>query len=231
MLANEAPWILTVGSSSIDMNKRATAILGNKKEFDGESLPQPKDFTPNFLPSVYPGKNGNTYAARCYPGSLNSTEMKGKAVLCEGPDVRKGQIVKAIGGVASIFKNNEVQGYTMFDEAYVLPATVVSFGNGQAIKAYINSTPFPKTKIVFKGTILGVKSVPEVAFYSSRGPNLANPGILKPDIISTAHNILVTWPYSAENSTNSTSTSTSSTFFLIFGTLVYVLISVALQPY
>ncbi|XP_021803505.1 subtilisin-like protease SBT1.2, partial [Prunus avium] len=52
-LSNEAPWILTVGASTIDRHIVATAKLGNGEEFDGESLFQPKDFPSTLLPLVY----------------------------------------------------------------------------------------------------------------------------------------------------------------------------------
>lgn len=77
-LSNEAPWILTVGASTIDRNIRATAVLGDIEEFDGESLFQPSDFPPIFLPLVYPGSNGNETLAFCSPGSLSNTDVKGK---------------------------------------------------------------------------------------------------------------------------------------------------------
>lgn len=46
-LSNEAPWILTVGASTIDRSIIATARLGNGADLEGESLFQPKDFPPN----------------------------------------------------------------------------------------------------------------------------------------------------------------------------------------
>ncbi|KAH0973956.1 hypothetical protein GBA52_015855 [Prunus armeniaca] len=62
-LSNEAPWILTVGASTIDRSIRATALLGDHGEFDGVSLFQPKDFNSTLLPLVYPGTNGNPSSA------------------------------------------------------------------------------------------------------------------------------------------------------------------------
>ncbi|KAG6407695.1 hypothetical protein SASPL_130692 [Salvia splendens] len=36
-MSNEAPWILTVGASTMDRKLTATVVLGKGKEFDGES--------------------------------------------------------------------------------------------------------------------------------------------------------------------------------------------------
>ncbi|KAL3499441.1 hypothetical protein ACH5RR_038534 [Cinchona calisaya] len=216
-LSNEAPWILTVGASTIDRSIRATALLGNNEEFDGETLFQPKDFPTTLLPLVYAGVNGDQNAALCAPGSLNNTYFKGKVVLCErgGQIARidKGQTVKDAGGAAMILMNEEIDGYSTLADAHVLTATHVSFSDGQAIKAYINSTSTPVATILFKGTVIGGQDAPAVTSFSSRGPSLSSPGILKPDIIGPGVSILAAWPISVENNTN-----TKSTFNVISGT-------------
>ncbi|KAJ0047849.1 hypothetical protein Pint_16774 [Pistacia integerrima] len=58
-LSNEAPWILTVGGSNSGRSIIATAKLGNGKEYDGETLFQPKDFPLTQLPLVYAGAIAN----------------------------------------------------------------------------------------------------------------------------------------------------------------------------
>ncbi|KAK3010519.1 hypothetical protein RJ639_011332 [Escallonia herrerae] len=73
-LSNEAPWILTVGASTIDRRIKATALLGNKDELDGESVFQPKEFPPTLLPLVYPGINGDRNTSWCLEGTLMSRE-------------------------------------------------------------------------------------------------------------------------------------------------------------
>jgi hypothetical protein len=67
--------------------------------------------------------------------------------------------------------------------------------------------------ILFKGTVIGDSSSPFVASFSSRGPSLASPGILKPDIIGPGVSILAAWPFPLDNNTNS-----KSTFNIISGT-------------
>ncbi|CAI9280872.1 unnamed protein product [Lactuca saligna] len=55
---NIAPWVLTIGASTTDRKVKATKKLGNDKEFDGESLFQPKGFPSSTLsPLVYAGSN------------------------------------------------------------------------------------------------------------------------------------------------------------------------------
>ncbi|KAM7531209.1 hypothetical protein LguiB_034619 [Lonicera macranthoides] len=216
-LSNEAPWILTVGASTVDRSIKATVSLGNKEFWEGESLFQPQDFEKSMLPLVYPGINGNQDAVWCNKGSLDGIDVKGKVVLCErGSEITridKGQKVKDAGGIAMILMNEETDGDSTLAEPHVLPAAHVGFEAGTSIKAYINSTSSPTATIIFKGTVIGVDYAPEVTSFSSRGPSLASPGILKPDIIGPGVNILAAWPVSLENVSF-----TKATFNVISGT-------------
>ncbi|KAJ9147823.1 hypothetical protein P3X46_029940 [Hevea brasiliensis] len=205
---NSGPMILTVGASTIDRSIRATAKLGNNQEFFGESLFQPQLSPQTFWPLVYPSKDGNQSSAVCAPESLENVDVKGKIVLVE-----EGQVVKDAGGIGMILANEELDGYSTIADAHVLPASHVSYSDGVSIKSYINSTSSPTTMLYFEGTIIGVKTAPVVSSFSSRGPSLASPAILKPDIIGPGVCILAAWPVSVENETN-----TKATFNVISGT-------------
>uniref|UniRef100_M1BBG5 Subtilisin-like protease n=1 Tax=Solanum tuberosum TaxID=4113 RepID=M1BBG5_SOLTU len=218
-ISNDAPWILTVGASTIDRKIKATAVLGNNQEFDGESAFQPSDFPPTLLPLIYPGINTSDILAKyCYPTSLSNTNVMGKIVLCVAGITRavdKGIAVKAAGGAAMIIMNPEYWANTTLAEAHVLPMTHVTYADGLKIQEYINSTTTPTATIVFKGTIIGDNRNPVVAGFSSRGPSYASPRILKPDIIGPGVNILAAWHISLENDMR-----TNSTFNMISGTSV-----------
>ncbi|CAN1277946.1 Subtilisin-like protease 3 [Linum perenne] len=203
---NEAPWILTVGASTIDRDIRATVTLGNNKQFHGQSLFQPKDFHPQPLPIIDAGSSGNASAAFCGPKSLKNIDVRGKIVLCQigfVPNVYKGREVNENGGVAMILINDFTEGYTTDAEDHVLPASHINYKDGLAIKAYLSSTSSPTATISFQGTLIGKSNAPQVASFSSRGPSRQTPGILKPDIIGPGLNILAAWGQSVDNSTNS----------------------------
>ncbi|KAK2989132.1 hypothetical protein RJ640_027206 [Escallonia rubra] len=216
-LSNEAPWILTVGASTIDRSIRATAMLGNKEEFNGESVFQPKDFPSTLLPLAYPGMNRSQNMSWCGEGSLNNSDVKGHVVLCQmGGGIgiyKKGKTVKDAGGAAMILMNEEADGESTIAEFNALPATQVGYTAGSKIMAYINSTSLPTATIQFKGTVIGVPYAPEVTFFSSRGPSLASPGILKPDIIGPGVSVLAAWPFDAINSRKE-----ASAFYILSGT-------------
>ncbi|XP_017700573.2 subtilisin-like protease 4 [Phoenix dactylifera] len=220
-LSNEAPWILTVGASTMDRAIRTTVELGNGATFDGESLYQPSDFLSTLvplvnpqlrsgdslsqlrelqtalLPLVFPGVLGGTSAALCLSGSLNNIDVKGKVVVCDGgqiSNVDKGVTVKKAGGAAMIVASTRVEGFTIRDDIHVLPASNVGYADGLKIKSYINSASAPTASITFKGTVIGTSPAPAVAYFSSRGPNMADRNILKPDIVGPGVNVLAAWP-------------------------------------
>ncbi|XP_057775360.1 subtilisin-like protease [Salvia miltiorrhiza] len=205
-MSNEAPWILTVGAATLDRELTSTVVLGNGEELDGESA---RDFPPTAeLEIVYPYDRESPYAP-CSYDQLQNLNVAGKIVICElgGFVTRtgKGVAVKSAGGAAMILLNSVRQSYTVSAEAHVLPASHISFADATKLKAYLNSTTNPKAKMVFKGTLIGgdkLKPAPAVAYYSSRGPSVASPGILKPDIIGPGNNILAAWNTPLDNSSN-----------------------------
>lgn len=152
-LSNEAPWILTVGASTVDRAIRTTVLLGNNPELNGESLYQPESFPSTLLPLVYAGANGNPSSASCNAGSLTNVDVKGKIVLCEGGygTIEKGLEVKRNGGTAMIVMNDgEYDGFVTTADPQVLPASHVSYMAGLAIKAYMESTDSPMATILLR---------------------------------------------------------------------------------
>ncbi|KAM3362044.1 subtilisin-like protease [Capsicum galapagoense] len=208
---NAAPWMLTVAASTTDRKISAEAILGNGTVYEGESAFQPTNFSQNLLPLV----NGDN----CRYLSTMDVDVKGKIVLCNTGSivttiVELGERVRDAGGAAMIVMNIKPEGYTTFADVHVLPATHVTYGDGQKILKYMNSTSAPVATISFKGTRIGDKHAPTIASFSARGPYITSSGILKPDISGPGVNILAAWkPASAGETTAAT-----STFNIISGT-------------
>ncbi|KAL9151572.1 hypothetical protein ABFS82_11G060400 [Erythranthe guttata] len=196
-LYNTAPWILTVGASTTDRKIKATVLLGNGEAYEGESLYQLKEdgLPEQFLPLVYGSWSGS-----------ESLDVKGKVVLCEMGEDDNGETVKDAGGAAMIGMNDETHGYYTEPLPHVLPATLVSYEAGLKIKAYIEgaNSSTSTAAISFRGTTIGDKTAPMVTPFSSRGPNLVSPGILKPDIIGPGSSILAGWSVSVSTFDNKT---------------------------
>ncbi|XP_010322825.1 subtilisin-like protease SBT1.4 [Solanum lycopersicum] len=191
---NIAPWILTVGASTIDREFPADVILGDDRVFGGVSLYAGNPLNDSKLPVVYSGDCGSKY---CYPGKLDHKKVAGKIVLCDrggNARVEKGSAVKLAGGVGMILANLADSGEELVADSHLLPATMVGQKAGDEIREYVISDPSPTATIVFKGTVIGNSpAAPRVAAFSSRGPNHLTPEILKPDVTAPGVNILAGW--------------------------------------
>eukprot|EP00246_Nothoceros_aenigmaticus_P003296 TRINITY_DN14340_c0_g1_i1.p1 TRINITY_DN14340_c0_g1~~TRINITY_DN14340_c0_g1_i1.p1 ORF type:complete len:588 (-),score=81.67 TRINITY_DN14340_c0_g1_i1:277-1875(-) len=201
---NIAPWLITVGASTVDRDFPAYAVLGNGVSYKGESLFGGDALASNAVYDlVFSGDSGyandksnSRNANLCKPGTLDPERVRGKVVFCDrgtNARVEKGMTVRDSGGVGLILANQEVDGEGIIADAHVLPTTALGFKAGKLIKEYIASAEHPKATIVSGGTVLGYKPAPVVASFSSRGPNPLTPEILKPDVIGPGVNILAAW--------------------------------------
>ncbi|XP_023884446.1 subtilisin-like protease SBT1.8 [Quercus suber] len=194
-LANVAPWIMTVGAGTIDRDFPAFALLGNKNHFTGVSLYSGNGMGNKPVGLVY--NKGNSSASNmCLPGSLEPDFARGKVVVCDrgvNARVEKGAVVRDAGGVGMILANTAASGEELVADSHLLPAVAVGRKVGDMIREYVRSDSNPTAVLSFGGTVLNVKPSPVVAAFSSRGPNMVNPQILKPDVIGPGVNILAAW--------------------------------------
>ncbi|RVW79013.1 Subtilisin-like protease SBT5.6 [Vitis vinifera] len=179
-LSNPAPWIITVGASSIDRAFVTPLVLGNGMKLMGQSV-TPYKLKKKMYPLVFaadavvPGVPKNNTAANCNFGSLDPKKVKGKIVLC----LRGG--------------NTPENGFDLPADPHLLPATAVSSEDVTKIRNYIKSTKKPMATIIPGRTVLHAKPAPFMASFTSRGPNTIDPNILKPDITGPGLNILAAW--------------------------------------
>uniref|UniRef100_A0ACD5ZAB4 Uncharacterized protein n=1 Tax=Avena sativa TaxID=4498 RepID=A0ACD5ZAB4_AVESA len=191
---NIAPWILTVGASTVDREFPADVVLGDGSVYGGVSLYAGEPLDSTQLPVVYAADCGSRL---CYMGQLDKEKVAGKVVLCErggNARVEKGAAVKLAGGVGMILANTEESGEELIADSHLVPATMVGQTYGDKIRHYVQTDPSPTATIVFRGTVIGKPpSAPRIASFSSRGPNYRAPEILKPDVTAPGVNILAAW--------------------------------------
>lgn len=198
-LANTAPWIMTVGAGTLDRDFPAFAVLGNGKKFTGVSLYSGTGMGRKSVGLVYAGVSGrrNGSSNLCMPGSLDSSLVKGKVVVCDrgvNPRVEKGEVVKEAGGIGMILANTAANGEELVADSHLIPAVAVGMKIGEEIREYVrNAGRKARALLSFGGTVLNVRPSPVVAAFSSRGPNLVTPQIMKPDVIGPGVNILAAW--------------------------------------
>ncbi|XP_002518750.2 subtilisin-like protease SBT1.6 [Ricinus communis] len=195
-MLNGAPWITTVGAGTVDRQFAAHITLG-----DGIMTVTGQTFYPENLfvsrTPIYFG-SGNRSKELCDWNSLDHKDVAGKFIFCDhddgssvfrketdryGPD-----IAGAIGGIFS-----EDDGEFEHPDYFYQPVVLVSTKDGDLIKKYILNTTNATVSVEFGKTILGTKPAPKVAYFSSRGPDLRSPWILKPDILAPGYHILAAW--------------------------------------
>ncbi|XP_075494476.1 subtilisin-like protease SBT1.4 [Primulina tabacum] len=191
---NIAPWILTVGASTLDREFPADVTLGDGRIYGGVSLYSGKSLSEEKLPLVYAADCGSKY---CYSGSLDSSKVSGKIVICDrggNARVEKGNAVHVSGGAGMILANLEDSGEELLADSHFIPATMVGQKAGDKIRDYARTDPNPTATITFRGTVISKDPTsPRVASFSSRGPNYRTREILKPDVIAPGVNILAGW--------------------------------------
>ncbi|XVE61514.1 hypothetical protein DITRI_Ditri06bG0046500 [Diplodiscus trichospermus] len=194
-IENVAPWMLTVGANSIDREFTSIIKLGDGTTTFGYGI---NIFT--MKNTMYPFTNGahaanlngsnNGNVSACGEGTLTKDKVKGKIVYCLGDELQD-YTIKNLGGAGTIMA---VDGKP--HDAYFLtctPATtVVRSKVGDKLDRYINTMKKPQAVIYKSKTVSRV--APSVAFFSSRGPQLLNPNILKPDVTAPGLNILAAYP-------------------------------------
>lgn len=199
VIANDAPWMLTIGASTTDRRITVTVQLGNEMEVEGEAVYQMSNLERTAQsPIAYPGSNGVLEFKYCRPSTLFNIDIQDKIVICwadNDGNVEKGITIKRAGGAGMILLNSPLQSLTIIVEAHVLPVAHLSHRETMKLLSYIDlpSHTCPTATIISKGTRFRAQPSPAVASFSSRGPSLINGGILKPDVISPGVNILAAW--------------------------------------
>ncbi|POO02862.1 Peptidase S8, subtilisin-related [Trema orientale] len=130
-------------------------------------------------------------ALLCKPGSLEPKNVKGTIlVYLHGVTgrVEKGQQAALAGAVGMILANDFKSGNDITADCHLLTASHVNFTDGKSIFDYLNSTKTPMVYMTQAKTEVEVKPAPIIAVFSSRGPNIIEPGILKPDITAPGVN-------------------------------------------
>ncbi|XP_057956786.1 subtilisin-like protease SBT5.4 [Malania oleifera] len=197
-VSNVSPWILTVGASTMDREFSSYVTLGNKKKLKGVSLSE-KNLPANKMYPVVLGSqaaSGNASlldAMLCNEGTLKAEVVKGKILVCERGEtsrVAKGQQAARAGAVAMVLVNDYQSGNELIADPHVLPASHLSFLDGQTLISYVNSTKNPMANVSPVKTVEGVKPSPVMASFSSKGPNFITPEILKPDITAPGVSVI-----------------------------------------
>uniref|UniRef100_A0ACD5VZR7 Uncharacterized protein n=1 Tax=Avena sativa TaxID=4498 RepID=A0ACD5VZR7_AVESA len=196
-VSNLAPWMLTVGASTMDRDFPAQVTYG-ATTIKGLSLststePANKQYPMISGDKANPDGQSSVNSALCVPGSLDPAKVNGKIVVCTrgvNGRVEKGLVVKKAGGVGMVLCNDEIAGNGLITDPHLIPAAHCSYSDCKKLIAYLRSNESPVGNITVADAEFHVKPAPVMAFFSSRGPNTITPQILKPDITAPGVSVI-----------------------------------------
>ncbi|TVU30822.1 hypothetical protein EJB05_22466, partial [Eragrostis curvula] len=173
-----------------------SVVLGNGDTITGVSLYAGEPLGATKIPLVYSGDVGS---APCVDGMLNASLVAGKIVLCDPRNftrghLRQGEAVRLAGGAGVILGVFKEDGEQIIPSPQLLPAATLMLSDLTKVWNYTRTHPSPVATIVFHGTVTGgIPSSPRMGSFSSRGPNIRAPEILKPDVTAPGIDILAAW--------------------------------------
>ncbi|KAG9441196.1 hypothetical protein H6P81_017050 [Aristolochia fimbriata] len=188
-VSNPAPWVFTVAASTTDRKISSSLVLDDGKIFPGQSLSTATlslaltypivDAVDAKLPEAF-ARDAET----CFEESLDERKVRGKVVVCRwahGVEVESGAEVRRAGGAGMVVLEAPFQEVNA--EAHVLPATVISGKDGNALLRHMRAMKIlnrtVRGTITRPVTVFGSGPAPVMAGFSSRGPNKVTPVILK----------------------------------------------------
>lgn len=188
-VAHPSPWLTTVAATTHDRAERADVLLGSGAKYTGASLNVRALAAAPLIRAEDAGVGGGN-ANLCFSDAvaaaaigqvvLDTAKVTGKVVICtRGSNARvdKSLAVLNAKGVGMVLVDN---GGGLVSEVHSVPTVHVTAADGAAIKSYAVSTSAAtaaETAFYF-----AKQPAPTVAAFSSRGPNLADSNVLKPDL-------------------------------------------------
>lgn len=127
--------------------------------------------------------------------NVSADRTRGHIVICDDAWVKvdaQARIIKNLydnGAAQVVLIGREKSGFSLSFREYGSSVVEEPAAVGRKLKDY-TQYPDSAAQAFFKGTQLGVRQSPTVAYFSSRGPSRSNPHIVKPDILAPGLNIL-----------------------------------------
>lgn len=188
----DAPWLLSVAASTHDRALKNALI-----DLRGGATPAPADIAGSSLTTalpeaeiVYAGDFGDPLCQTPYDAGT----FDGKIVVCDrGINARteKADNVAAGGAIGFVLANDEANGASLNGDGYAVPGVHISYEDGVTLKSWL-ADGGPAHYGAIKGTTpTNSRADGDVmAGFSSRGPNPAVPGIVKPDVTAPGVDIV-----------------------------------------
>jgi len=202
--ANLGPWHATVAASTHDRTVGAVASVIGSGDYVGASVNRTVVPSTSVIlatdaalanVSALPGG----VADLCYGSAdgqltLDPAKVTGKIVVCTRgvtARVNKSAAVLAAGGIGMILADN---GVGLVAEVHSVPTIHINANDGAAVKAYVMANAATaKASLAAADVRFGDLLAPQMAGFSSRGPNVATNNILKPDFTAPGVDIVAAY--------------------------------------
>ncbi|GJN04538.1 hypothetical protein PR202_ga22096 [Eleusine coracana subsp. coracana] len=198
---NAVPWVVTVAATTMDRSFPTVISLGNGEKLVGQSiyLNETKLKSTDFHMVVY--------GEICNKQTLKSVNFTGKIVLCSSPFKASNFTVNHVfteaylnllrggarGMIFAEYPSNRISNIGGGLDAF-MPWVLVDYEMAHRIASYCVTSRTPVLKISRTVSTVGNGVVsPRVPAFSSRGPSIAYPALLKPDIAAPGTDILAAW--------------------------------------
>ncbi|CAL9111799.1 unnamed protein product [Musa textilis] len=195
-ISNDLPWVITVAASTIDRSFPTLLTLGDNQTVVGQSI---------LYESMDEGFTKLAYGGSCSRKVLNSSDVVGKIVPCyelaiasSSPPRRHFPLaannVQEAGGKGIIFAQYSASILHFIDEICNGTVCVCGLRDGHTnvrlcreyeVRLASSSSPNATQDMVGSGVMS-----PRVAAFSSRGPSILFPDLVKPDITAPGFLIL-----------------------------------------
>ena len=194
-VAHISPWLTTVAASTHDRAFSGDVTLGSGAKYTGASMSNVPLASSTLIRAEDAGMNGGN-ANLCFSSSpaggqvlLDPAKVAGKVVICtRGTNARvdKSLAVLNAGGVGMVMADN---GAGLVAEIHSVPSVHVNAADGAAIKAYAVAQGVAASAAISK-FYSGTQPAPIMANFSSRGPNMGDSNILKPDLTAPGVDVI-----------------------------------------
>ncbi|URD92082.1 Subtilase family [Musa troglodytarum] len=193
-ISNDLPWVITVAASTMDRSFPTLLTLGDNRTVVGQSI---------LYESTDGGFKELADGGSCSRDVLNSSDVVGKIVLCyelaiasRSPPSQHFPLaasnVQEAGGKGIIYAQYSASILSFIDD--ICNGTVcvfVDYEIGKQIKDYVTNTRSPLVKVSQTQDMVGSGVMsPRVTAFSSRGPSILFPDLVKPDITAPGFLIL-----------------------------------------
>ncbi|WOK95318.1 subtilisin-like protease SBT3.5 [Canna indica] len=203
-MSNDLPWVITVAASTVDRSFPTVLTLGDNQTVVGQSL---------YYAAKDKGFKDLVIILHCTAEVINSTDVAGKIVACgdslyafDTMASSARQAVTDLGKVVSSLVQADAKGVISTGTSLgILLASLLTQKKGfvhvvvdddvlwQILNYFASASDStsPTVKVSPASTIVGSRVMaPTVAAFSSRGPSILYPDLIKPDITAPGVSIL-----------------------------------------